>query len=194
MTGSQEIDRGHLWGTAQSLWEGEGRGLQGSRNPSGKRDLRETLGVRAWEKGTLVRWGPRGSHTHHGATAGTDPGGRTAVPAVGRAPGPRRRVRAEEALLRHQVLLGVHQVPHVVVLQQRPVEGAVQGAGRAQVLVLGRRGQRGSLSQPSAQGGSGRDSMEEARAGLGGLGPRSRPSAGRCLVPGREVAGRSVPG
>lgn len=61
------------------------------------------------------------------------------MPAVGRAPRTRGGVWAEEALLGYQVLLGIHQVPHVVILQQRSVEGAVQGAGRAQVLVLGRR-------------------------------------------------------
>ena len=103
------------------------------------------------------------------------------MPAVGRAPSTRGRVWAEEALLRYQVLLSVHQVPHVVVLQQRPVEGAVQGAGRAQVLVLGRRGQSVAASpQPSAQGGSGRDSMKEARAGLGGPRPRSQPLPTLC--------------
>lgn len=61
------------------------------------------------------------------------------MPAVGRAPRTRGRVWAEEALLGHQVLLRIHQVPHVVILQQRSVEGAIQGAGRAQVLILGRR-------------------------------------------------------
>lgn len=58
---------------------------------------------------------------------------------MGRAPRSRGRVWAEEPLLGHQVLLGIHQVPHVVIFQQRTVEGAVQRAGGAQVFVLGRR-------------------------------------------------------
>lgn len=61
------------------------------------------------------------------------------MPAVGRAPRSRGRFWAEEPLLGHQVLLGINQVPHVIIFQQRTVEGAVQWAGGAQVFILGRR-------------------------------------------------------
>lgn len=61
------------------------------------------------------------------------------MPAMGRACSTRGRVWAEEALLGHQVLLRIHQVAHVVILQQRAVEGAIQGASRAHVFILGRR-------------------------------------------------------
>lgn len=61
------------------------------------------------------------------------------MPAMGRASSTRGRVWAEEALLGYQVLLRIHQVAHVIILQQRAVEGAIQGASRAQVFILGRR-------------------------------------------------------
>lgn len=116
-------------------------------------------------------------HQPQCVTGGTDPGGCAAVPAVGCAPSARGRVWAEEALLGYQVLLSIHQVPHVVILQQRAVEGAVQGAGRAQVLILGRGRQSTWPPLPSparglqrkAQGGPG--CHRQAGAGLGGLGP-----------------------
>lgn len=74
------------------------------------------------------------------------------MPAVSCAPRARGRVGAEEALLGYQVLLSVHQIPHVVILQQGAVEGAVQGAGGAQVLILGSR--KGQSREVEAQPGS----------------------------------------
>lgn len=90
------------------------------------------------------------------------------MPAVGCAPSTRNRIWAEEALLGYQVLLRIHQVPHVVILQQRAVEGAVQGAGRAQILILGRREtEDGSLSPPQRLASYGwLKEVQEVRIGL----------------------------
>lgn len=98
------------------------------------------------------------------------------MPVVGRAPSTRGRIWAEEALLGYQILLSIHKVSHVIIFQQRAVEGAVQGAGRAQVLILGRRVTAWQpLPSPvfslprKAQEGA-RSKTSQARIGLGGPG------------------------